>query len=55
VIEQAKGVLAERHSTTPEEAFERIRREARSRRAKLRDVAAEVVATAGTPRPTDVG
>ena len=47
VIEQAKGILAERHSIGIDEAFERIRRDARSRRTKLRDVAADIVAAAG--------
>jgi hypothetical protein len=49
VLEQAKGVLAERDSITPDEAFEKMRREARSRRMKLRDLAAGILATvAGT-------
>ena len=48
VIEQAKGVLAERHRITPDEAFARLRRAARSRRAKLHEVASEVVLTAAT-------
>lgn len=43
VIEQAKGVLAERHGIGVDEAFERLRREARSTRRKIHDVAAEVV------------
>jgi ANTAR domain-containing protein len=47
VIEQAKGILAERHGTTPDEAFEMMRREARSRRMKIHDLAVGVVATAG--------
>jgi hypothetical protein len=47
LIEQAKGILAERNSMKPDEAFEGMRREARSRRMKLHDVAAEVVASAG--------
>jgi GAF domain-containing protein len=41
-IEQAKGRLAERHGTTPQEAFERLRRYARSRGARLHEVAREV-------------
>jgi ANTAR domain len=45
VIEQAKGVLAERHKITPDDAFKAIRRDARSRRIKLRDVAASIVAS----------
>jgi ANTAR domain-containing protein len=46
VIEQAKGILAERHGTTPDEAFETMRRDARSRRMKLHDLAVGIVATA---------
>ena len=45
VIEQAKGVLAERHQTDTEEAFQRMRLEARSRRMKLHDLASGIVAT----------
>jgi ANTAR domain len=52
VIEQAKGILAERHGISPDEAFARLRREARSRRTKLRDLAAEVIATTqAAPEP----
>ncbi|GAA2258610.1 transcriptional regulator [Streptomyces ruber] len=42
VIEQAKGVLAERLGTDVEEAFARLRRHARSRRNRLSDLAALV-------------
>jgi hypothetical protein len=52
VIEQAKGILAERNSTTPNEAFEGMRREARSRRIKLHDLAGEIVASARASRAT---
>ncbi len=45
VIEQAKGVLAERHSISPDKAFEKMRRDARSRRMKLHDLASGIVAT----------
>ena len=45
VIEQAKGILSERHQITPTEAFDRLRQEARSQRTKLRDLAAQVVAS----------
>jgi AmiR/NasT family two-component response regulator len=48
VIEQAKGILAERNLTTPEEAFKAMRRDARSRRMKLHVLAAGIVATTGT-------
>jgi transcriptional regulator with GAF, ATPase, and Fis domain len=46
VLEQAKGVLAERHGLHPDEAFQRLRAEARAERRRLRDVAGEVVAAA---------
>jgi AmiR/NasT family two-component response regulator len=56
VIEQAKGVLAERFGIEIDHAFELLRRGARSHRRKLRDLAAEVVASRETPpeieRPT---
>jgi ANTAR domain len=47
VVEQAKGILAERDGIGVDEAFERLRIEARSRRMKLHDLAAGVVATVG--------
>lgn len=43
VIEQAKGILAERHQISPDEAFERMRRDARSRQTRLHDVASEII------------
>jgi GAF domain-containing protein len=43
LIEQAKGVLAERLGVPPEEAFGLLRREARNNNRKLNDVAHEVV------------
>jgi hypothetical protein len=49
VIEQAKGILAEREAISPDEAFARMRQEARSGRMKLHDLAAGVVATVGRP------
>lgn len=49
VIEQAKGILAERESISPDEAFEKIRRQARSQQRKLHDLAAEIVATISQP------
>ncbi len=42
-IEQAKGVLAGRHDVTVEQAFETIRRHARSRQRRLRDVARDIM------------
>lgn len=44
VIEQAKGVLAERTGTEPAAAFERLRSHARSNQRRLHEVAADVVA-----------
>ncbi|MEX0674696.1 MAG: ANTAR domain-containing protein [Gaiellaceae bacterium] len=44
VIEQAKGLLAERLQTSVDDAFERLRREARNRRMKLHGLAAAAVA-----------
>ena len=49
VIEQAKGVIAATESITPDEAFQRIRRQARSERRKLHDIAAEIVSTTSKP------
>ena len=45
VIEQAKGFLAHRDSISPDEAFKRMRGEARSKRIKLRDLATSIIAT----------
>jgi hypothetical protein len=44
VIEQAKGMLAERLAVEVDEAFERLRREARNRRMKLHALAVAVIA-----------
>ena len=49
VIEQAKGVLAERFQTDVDAAFRLLRRGARSNRIRLRDLAAEVVSSSETP------
>jgi AmiR/NasT family two-component response regulator len=49
VIEQAKGVLAERHLLPPDEAFQALRAGARSEGRRLKDVALEVVASRMTP------
>lgn len=43
LVEQAKGVLAERLSISVDEAFALLRRHSRSTNSKLRDVAAAVV------------
>ena len=50
VIEQAKGILAERHGIGIEEAFHALRRGARSNRVQLHELAAHVVASPTTPR-----
>ena len=44
VIEQAKGMLAERFELDVDEAFERLRRQARSHQMKLHVLAAAVTA-----------
>lgn len=43
VIEQAKGVLAQIHGLTPDQAFEMLRKHCRSRHSRLSDVAHAVV------------
>jgi ANTAR domain len=48
VIEQAKGIVAERDGIGIDEAFERLRVEARSRRMRIHDLAAGIVATVGS-------
>ncbi len=64
VIEQAKGMLAERFDLDAEKAFERLRREARNRRMRLHALAAAVTAReawteacfpAGEPRKAAAG
>jgi AmiR/NasT family two-component response regulator len=49
VIEQAKGVLVERLALVPNDAFEILRRAARSQRRRIHDLAAEVVVSRTTP------
>jgi hypothetical protein len=52
VVEQAIGVLAERLSVSPREAFERLRKLSRSRGQKVHDLARLVVGSVGdTPVP----
>ncbi len=46
VIEQAIGVLAERFSITPREAFDRIRKSARSRGQRVHELAVSIVGSA---------
>ncbi len=43
LIEQAKGILAERLDRTVDDAFELLRRHARAHRMKLRDLAGQIV------------
>jgi hypothetical protein len=50
VIEQAKGMLAERHGTGVEEGFELMRRTARNAGRRLHEIAAEVVSGELDPR-----
>jgi AmiR/NasT family two-component response regulator len=52
VIEQAKGVLAERYGLGLDEAFEVMRRAARSNRVKLHELAARV--RPGQPAPPEL-
>jgi hypothetical protein len=51
-IEQAIGVLAERWRTTPREAFERLRRVARSLGRKVHDLGGDVIASITDPSIT---
>src|SRR5436305_14600606 len=51
-IEQAKGVLAERFGVGCDEAFELIRRAARSNRMKLHDLVAKI--RPGEPTPQEL-
>jgi hypothetical protein len=48
-VEQAIGVLAERHRIQPRQAFEQLRDAARSRGKRVIDIATDVVASATNP------
>ena len=50
VIEQAKGVLAERYHTSVEDAFLLLRKSARSARMRIHDLAEQVVRGPETPQ-----
>jgi hypothetical protein len=52
VVEQAIGVLAERAGTTPRDAFEALRRVARSRGRKVHELSRDVVASVTDPSVT---
>ena len=49
VIEQAKGMLAERYALALDESFALLRRAARSNRMRIHDLAAAVVSSRETP------
>jgi hypothetical protein len=50
IVEQAIGVLAERHRIRPRDAFERLRRTARSMGRRVHDLARQVVESVSDPR-----
>ena len=57
VVEQAIGVLTERQHSSPRQAFERLRKTARSRGRKVHDLAREIVLSAtdsGVPLPPEL-
>ncbi|WP_433831120.1 ANTAR domain-containing protein [Actinoplanes sp. CA-015351] len=47
-IEQAKGLLAERHGIDPDEAFQRMRSHARNTNRKLSELAADMISGAAS-------
>lgn len=49
LIEQAKGILAERFGTTPDAAFEVLRRAARNQRVRVHGLAGRVIEERQTP------
>ena len=52
IVEQAIGVLAERHHIKPRDAFERLRRTARGMGRRVHDLARQVVESVSDPRIT---
>ena len=54
VIEQAKGILAERFDLDVHDAFDLLRFSARSNRIRLRDLATRVVESRATPPEIEV-
>jgi GAF domain-containing protein len=53
LIEQAKGILMERHKIKEDEAFTILTHASQRTNTKLRDVAAELVRTGALPSPVD--
>jgi hypothetical protein len=49
VVEQAIGVITERQHSSPRDAFERLRKTARSRGRKVHDLAREIVLSSSQP------
>jgi GAF domain-containing protein len=49
VIEQAKGILIERHKLTPDQAFEALATVSMARNVKVRDIAEQLVLTGELP------
>lgn len=54
VIEQAKGVLAERYRLPMDEAFAVLRRAARSNRVRIHELAEAVVTSPRTPTAVEL-
>jgi len=54
VIEQAKGILAERYRMDIGQAFELLRRAARSQRVRIHELAARVVSSPRTPSAVEL-
>ena len=52
VVEQAKGVLMEREGLSAQAAFERLRRQARSRSMRIDDLARQLIAGRPPEPPT---